>query len=291
MFPAPVVPFIRYAEHKVQPPWRLRDRRLLDYLLLGLESGACTLIVEGVRHDLVPGDLVLIQPGELNSWHAPVATTTPFAHFDIFYNAHREDSFTTPPGRTDLSGLGHLLQPRLNDLPGIHIPTRFRLPPGGRIVEAFHSMVTLAQSTNPLDRLQAQGLATEVIALLLREFSAPSRSITTTPSLHWLTSYMSLQLGEQLSVGELADRAHLSPSRFAAVFKEQFGVPPHAYLTRLRVEHARSLLHSTAAGLSDIAMQCGFANVPHFIRAFRRLTGTTPGQCRAVGNARTERTA
>jgi transcriptional regulator GlxA family with amidase domain len=99
-------------------------------------------------------------------------------------------------------------------------------------------------------------------------------------ALPWLTSYLSLRLGQRISVRDLAARAHLSPSRFAAVFTQQFGMPPHAYLVHLRIDHARSLLTTTDAGQAEIAALCGFADVPHFSKVFRRATGQPPGEYR-----------
>lgn len=284
MFPAPVVPFIREADFAVRPPWQLYDRRLLDYLLVGMESGKCTLLVEGVAHELLTGDFALIQPLQKHSFDARVPTITPYVHMDVFYNARRTESFAVPPGRVDLAAYEHLIQPKLNDLPSINVPTQFR-PSNQRFRETFLNVVALAQSPDPLDMLEAQGLATKLIALMLRDFASSAPETRPPTSLHWMTSYMSLRLSDQLTIDHLAARAHLSPSRFAAVFKRQFGVSPHAYLTSLRVEHARSLLATTDAAQSEIASLCGFADVPHFSRVFHRATRRTPGEYRAEARA------
>jgi AraC-like DNA-binding protein len=241
VFPAPVVPFIREADFAIRPPWSMPDRRLLDYLLVGVDAGVVRLTVDGAAHQLAPGDFALVQPRELHNFDAPVSTTTPYIHLDVFYNARRNESVAIPGGRIDLTGYEHLIQPRLNDLPGIQIPSRF-LPSDERFRETLMHTVTLAQSADPFDMLEAQAGATELIAMILRDFTAPAREARPASSLHWMTSYMSLRLGEQMTVDDLAARAHLSPSRFAAIFRRQFGTSPHAYLTSLRIEHACSLL-------------------------------------------------
>jgi AraC-like DNA-binding protein len=89
-----------------------------------------------------------------------------------------------------------------------------------------------------------------------------------------------------MTVDDLAARAHLSPSRFAAVFRRQFGASPHAYLTSLRIEHACSLLSTTDATQAEIARLCGFADVPHFSKTFRRATASTPGNYREATGTR-----
>jgi AraC-like DNA-binding protein len=276
----PIVPFIRESEYAVRPPWRLVARRLLDYLLVGVQAGTCRLVVEGVEHELTPGDFALVQPGELHSFEAQVGTTTPYVHFDIFWNPQREESFATPGGRVDLRGYEHLLQPRLSDVPNARIPTRFRPAQGSRFRDVFLELVHVSQQDDEFHRLQSQAVATELVALLLRDFALPAREARSTSSLHWMRSYMSLRLADDLGVDDLAKRAHLSPSRFATLFKREFGLPPHTYLTHLRVDNARSLLSETDAPQDEIARLCGFADTPHFSRTFRRVTGSTPGAYR-----------
>jgi AraC family transcriptional regulator len=90
----------------------------------------------------------------------------------------------------------------------------------------------------------------------------------------------------QLPVEDLAKLVSLSPSHFCRVFKESFGESPHSYVTRLRVERARTLMLTTSESLSQIALACGLADQAHLCRCFRRVTGTTPGfwrRSRATG--------
>jgi AraC-like DNA-binding protein len=58
-------------------------------------------------------------------------------------------------------------------------------------------------------------------------------------------------------------------------FKQQVGVTPSVYLTRLRVELAKNLL---AQGhlLVEVALESGFYEQSHFTRHFRTYTGITP---------------
>jgi AraC-like DNA-binding protein len=282
---APILPFIRESEFAVRSPWTLAERRLLDYLLVYMEAGECTLFLEGSPMDLRRGDLALIQPGECHSIEAPADTTTPYAHFDIFYNPRREESFATPDGLLDLSSYPHLVQPRLDDALGVRVPTRFRPRQVARFRSAFLRMVGLYQSTDPVDRLEAQMLATELVVHLLRDFSPCRREWPGVERFGWVTSYLSRRLAEPVSVSDLATRAHLSQSQFTAQFRRQFGVSPHQYLTRLRVEHAQALLLASDRPIAEIADMCGFGDSAHFTKTFKRVAGTTPGAYRRTRSA------
>lgn len=277
----PILPYIRQSEFAVRTPWSAGERRLLDFLLVFMQSGSCTLTVEGTSYELAAGDFALVQPGERHSFEAPVDTTTPYAHLDVFYNPRREESFSARPGQLDLSGFEQLCQPRLDDALGVSVPTRFRPRRAARFEAVMLRMVGLWQSQDPVDRLEAQTLATELVVHLLRDFASPrARDWPGVDRFGWVTSYFSLHLAEPVAVADLARRAHLSPSHFAAEFRRHFGVAPHQYLMRLRIEHAQSLLTTTDAPLTEVATLCGFADTPHLTKAFRRATGTTPAAYR-----------
>jgi transcriptional regulator GlxA family with amidase domain len=78
----------------------------------------------------------------------------------------------------------------------------------------------------------------------------------------------------------MAARAGLSASRFSQVFRNRFGRPPHQFLLHLRVQRAQDLLQHTSLTMREISGQCGFSDVHHFAKTFKRLSGQTPGSYR-----------
>jgi AraC-like DNA-binding protein len=62
-------------------------------------------------------------------------------------------------------------------------------------------------------------------------------------------------------------------------FRRAFGVPPHAFVVRARVERSRSLL-ARGADVAEVAQVLGFADQSHFTRAFKSIVGLTPGAYR-----------
>ena len=74
----------------------------------------------------------------------------------------------------------------------------------------------------------------------------------------------------------------LSPDRFNHLFKEAVGIPPHAYVTTLRMRNAKALLEDTALPVGKISEKCGYNNPLYFTQAFRKHTGMTPTAYRAA---------
>lgn len=86
------------------------------------------------------------------------------------------------------------------------------------------------------------------------------------------------RLHEPLRVADLAEAACMSEPSFYRAWRNEFGITPVAYLTRLRVDRARQLLGDPARSVTDVAAAVGFGSVSHFIRVYREHVGETPKQ-------------
>jgi len=90
-------------------------------------------------------------------------------------------------------------------------------------------------------------------------------------------AYIDEHLGTRMGTSELAALLSYSPGHFAYAFKLSVGMSPTAFVTKRRVERAKRLMLSTGRTLSDIALDCGFADQPHLTHWFRRIVGVSPG--------------
>ena len=75
---------------------------------------------------------------------------------------------------------------------------------------------------------------------------------------------------------ELGAVVEMSPCRFARVFKEAIGLPPHQFVLRKRIARARKMLEASDLPLSEISASLGFESQSHFTAVFHKLAGTTP---------------
>ncbi len=117
---------------------------------------------------------------------------------------------------------------------------------------------------------------------ILREYhthkQVPPQTGTPTPSqnMHTVMSYINQNLSKSLSLQELAQVAHLTPTYFSATFKKLTGLSPWKYITVKRVELAVHLLRSENITKQEIAQRCGFSSMSNFYSAFTSVTGKTP---------------
>ncbi|MFE3200473.1 helix-turn-helix domain-containing protein [Embleya sp. NPDC059237] len=90
------------------------------------------------------------------------------------------------------------------------------------------------------------------------------------------------RLAHPLTLADLAAEVHLSVYHFIRVFRRTTGETPHAFLTRLRIEHARRLLDDTDLTITRIAERCGFAGPGSLSSAFLAHVGVRPSEYRKI---------
>jgi AraC-like DNA-binding protein len=104
----------------------------------------------------------------------------------------------------------------------------------------------------------------------------------------WLAALCDGRLGRALmlmhrrpeatwTVALLAAEARMSRSLFARRFTETVGIAPMDYLTRLRMWRATVLMREQGLDPAQVATQVGYQSTAAFSRAYKRVTGRTPG--------------
>jgi AraC family transcriptional regulator len=91
---------------------------------------------------------------------------------------------------------------------------------------------------------------------------------------------MKAGLATDLDLNTLASESGYSRSHFLRTFRAAMGCSPHRWLTRLRLDHAKTMLRRDAESLIDIALACGFSSHAHFSNTFRQIVGATPSEYR-----------
>ncbi|HEU4716356.1 MAG TPA: AraC family transcriptional regulator [Bacteroidia bacterium] len=95
--------------------------------------------------------------------------------------------------------------------------------------------------------------------------------------MHSIYDFTLKNFDKEVSVGDAAEVVHMTPEAFCRFFKKHTRKTYVTFLNEVRVEHAcRKLKTSDDKLVAEIAYSCGFGNVSHFNRVFRKVTGKTP---------------
>lgn len=82
------------------------------------------------------------------------------------------------------------------------------------------------------------------------------------------------------SIERMAAEAGIGASHFSHVFRQAFGLSPHQFVLKVRLERAAEMLLQSNMSIAMISEMLGFTSQSHFSRAFRGRYGTTPTEYR-----------
>lgn len=139
----------------------------------------------------------------------------------------------------------------------------------------FEKMLTAWEEKRSVNYVKSK-----IYALL----DALARENSTAPEGHALTrciEYMDAHFSEcGVNIDSICRATYVCRSTMQRQFKSRLGTSPQQYLTRLRLEHALTLLAVERLPVSDAARASGFSDEKYFSRAFKRRYGFSPSEAR-----------
>lgn len=125
-----------------------------------------------------------------------------------------------------------------------------------------------------------QKMLYQLFQLIFSEFFEQTQAVEATnyDVVSHVIEYIDGHYTEDLSLGDLAGRFHLTESYLSKLIKESTGIAFKTYLNLLKVNRAKELLAQRNQNVSEVAEEVGCKNVNTFIRIFKQHTGITPGK-------------
>jgi AraC family transcriptional regulator len=156
------------------------------------------------------------------------------------------------------------------------------------LAEISYAIGSELQTPTSAGRLLVETLASSLAARLVQNhvsspaqvFPRITREGLDRRRLSRVLDYIEANLEGDLTIDHLASIACLSRFHFARAFKAGIGQAPHQYVSAKRLERAKGLLMRGDQSLVDIALALNFSCQANFTRAFRQVTGQSPGQYR-----------
>jgi AraC-like DNA-binding protein len=146
--------------------------------------------------------------------------------------------------------------------------------PRAQPLVAFHRM--LAGDASPAALEQA---ACDAVSALVELTCAPSStrpSSVSSAAVARARALLDARITETVGLDELAAHARLDKFRLCRAFRDEIGLPPHAYVSHRRVCLAQELL-ARGVGQAEVAAQVGLYDQSQLHRHFKRILGVTPG--------------
>ena len=140
--------------------------------------------------------------------------------------------------------------------------------------DAYYHSRTLAPqqyaATVKLLEIFASHISTLANEIAVQEDEAES------PMIRRARAYIFANHADPIDLGKVARAMHVSTFYFCKMFKKATGLTFTDYLSRVRVEKAKTLLLNPHLRISEIAYDVGFQSLTHFNRMFRKIVGESP---------------
>ena len=89
-------------------------------------------------------------------------------------------------------------------------------------------------------------------------------------------NYINDYFHKDITLEELSKNMNISPQYFSRLFKEETGYNFIEYLTFVRIEQSKLLMHSTDMSIKEICYRVGYGDPNYFSRLFKKNTGLPP---------------
>lgn len=237
--------------------------------VLALKKGSLRYTIEGRSYDLLPGDVVFVDRGEIHCPHMKAEQS--YERTILYLSPHflEQSSPGEPLNRC-------FLQARYRHSSVLRLKESERLP--------LFSLLNRMMESQKNEEAYASSLLTRVLLLefliSLNRLSMDSpASYLHTGALNYqvsgLIAYINDHLEEDLSIPLLSRECCLSPYHMMRLFKEETGCTIGSYITQKRLALARELM---ASGLNATraCFGAGFSSYSSFLRAYKKQFGKTP---------------
>jgi len=215
--------------------------------LLYNTSGTGLMLINGITHHFAEGELAVIPPFTM---HGKRADTT-FTDLSMFVKDFR------PIGREGVNFFPDENHRLLNIM---------------RYAQDLYEEDPLDAARRPV--LNAAGdLMYQLLAWLYR------KTWHDDPRINRVIEAVDANLSDpEFTLSEEIEKTGYAAGYFRRLFRKQVGMSPVKYLTRRRINYARTLIcqYYTSRPLHEIALACGYEDPLYFSRVFKEETGMSP---------------
>jgi len=268
-------PRIRYARYlNLDEYSRFSETVPLDARLFYTLTGTGKIKVKNTEYEMAPHALLLINAGVAYQIKTPESEVQYLAlNFDYTQGAADRTGpvLPIPPSgfRREMTVDFHTFEDAKELSEVLYIPK----------IDALQTKLTriLSEQTNRILYYETKSghLLAECIADCMRYQKMGDTSADMGKPealLHYIHTYYSQALTNQ-SIGKIFG---YHPNYVGTLLRKTTGMSLHRYIIHVRLMHAASLLENPSCSVGEIAAQCGFCDMAHFSKCFKKHFGISP---------------
>lgn len=228
----------------------LRDH----YLIHLVESGKGTFTYNKTTYTLKAGDLFFVAPARMASYQAD--PREPWSYTWVGFNGTDARRLMNMTGFSEESPVIHTDAPEA----------------------ASHLLRRIAECSGPSAADDA-AMAGHLYLFLAHLMRINGQRTALTPHQAYVANalrFIQYNYASDIGVNDIARYVGISRSQLYRAFLQDFGVSPHTYLQKYRINEACSLLRDPNLSIAEVAGSVGFNDPLYFSRVFKNIKQHTP---------------
>lgn len=285
-----LTPYIRKAGLQGPITWKGKTRRIYDHQWMFCTGGKAYYEADGRKYDLLPGSLLLIEPGIPHSFwlDESLPADIKWVHFDIEF---RQDVYDLDAMLS--SGKGHLFDEQLVDqhylrksytFDGhIELPTIAVFEALDEVSHYFDQMLNAYNTHRQSWQLTARANWLKVMELLVDQLTdGKNTTNVSSPSalIKDMCAYIDNNYHNKLTRKNLGNYYGYNQDYIGKLFKGEMNKSISTYINELRIEKAKTLLMRTDLSVQNISELVGYSDVFYFSKKMKSMTGRSPSEWR-----------
>jgi len=119
----------------------------------------------------------------------------------------------------------------------------------------------------------------DMIDCMFEQLSKPENK-SSRPEIKKVLIFISTHIGDEITCENMASYINMNSNYFSRLFKNEMGIGFSEYLLNKRIHIATELLKNSDCPIHEISRIVGFESPSYFHRAYKKVTGITPGDAR-----------
>lgn len=256
--------------------YKLEARYVYDYEIEFFLYSEGAMIIEGKEYPVHKGDIVFRKPGQYVQGVMPYICY--LICFDLMGNTDKD------PNTYELYQKQEFQDYYLNSVID-SIPPVFHSPFSDKYHQIFDLMLKENLNRDEGSEILLKTYLLQILYQLYMDVKTPflDNDIQATPYYSVVKKsigYIKENLQNKIVLKHIAGQVGLSPNYFHKVFSAAMNITPAEYITKLRLDKAKEQLVKTNLCISEVALQCGFENIPYFSYVFKKQLNISPGEFR-----------
>lgn len=254
------------SEITLTPNWKDKNVLLPNSKLFYILDGEIEIITKNQPFIAKKGDMVLIPAGVKHDFHLTPLNYAKkcWFHFDLSIGSN---SF----------------------FENIIIPYKISVGENTFVKGLFDSILSCAQSSLPQDKLTVCSGIISLVSFYLKNCDFTQKTTKFNDEIDLAIAFIKKKYKQNVSLGDIARQANLSPNYFVRKFKERTGFAPLQFVCIMKMERAKYLIEQTEDSISSIMEELGFYDASYFSKLFKKYCGYSPKKFREIsGNRHTK---